>query len=183
MIRRKSIILLTIISSMFLIPIIPAESASNPNLFVSAENSHFDNHFSGSMVVEVVIRDSNLQDTDQGKGEPNVTLNGKSLRMIQSTDGNWYAYFANVDKAKVADSTQSATSGKGLDFGVFCSKDTSSSVFGISLSATSGFAVPRSDGLAGFTNGITSFNQCTGAPTSSSNLNNVVRNAQSINTN
>ncbi|MGI0058071.1 MAG: peptidase, partial [Nitrosarchaeum sp.] len=119
--HRKFIVFLTIISSTFLIPIIQAEAASNPNLFVSAENSQFGNHFSGSMVVEVVIRDSNLHDTDQGKGEPDVTLNGKSLRMVQSTDGNWYAYFANVDKAKIADSTQSATSGKGLDFGVFCS--------------------------------------------------------------
>ena len=183
MIRRICIILLGIFSFILLTPIMSVEATSNPNLFVSAENSQFNNHFSGSMVVEVVIRDPNLHDTDQGKGEPNVTLNGKSLRMVQATDGNWYAYFANVDKAKVADSTQSATSGKGLDFGVFCSKDTSSSVFGISLSTTSGFAVPRSDGLAGFTNGITSFNQCTGAPTISSNLNNVVRNAQSINTN
>ena len=183
MIRRICVILLGIFSFLLLTPIMSVEATSNPNLFVSAENSQFNNHFSGSMVVEVVIRDPNLHDTDQGKGEPNVTLNGKSLRMVQATDGNWYAYFANVDKAKVADSTQSATSGKGLDFGVFCSKDTSSSVFGISLSATSGFAVPRSDGLAGFTNGITSLNQCTGAPTSSSNLNNVVRNAQSINTN
>lgn len=183
MLRRKSIILLTIISSMFLIPIIQAEAASNPNLFVSAENSLFDNRFSGSMVVEVVIRDSNLQDTDEGKGEPDVTLNGKSLRMIQSTDGNWYAYFANVDKAKTADSTQSATSGKGLDFGVFCSRDTTSSVFGISLSETDGFAVPRNNGISGFTNGDASFNQCTGTPTSSTNLNNIVRNAKSINTN
>jgi len=168
---------------MFLIPIMQTEAASNPNLFVSAENSLFDNHFSGSMVVEVVIRDSNLQDTDEGKGEPDVTLNGKSLRMVQSTDGNWYAYFANVDKAKTADSTQSATSGKGLDFGVFCSRDTASSVFGISLSETDGFAVPRNNGISGFTNGDTSFNQCTGTPTSSTNLNNVVRNAKSINTN
>jgi hypothetical protein len=135
------------------------------------------------MVVEVIIRDQNLHDTDQGKGEPDVTLNGKSLRMIQATDGNWYAYFANVDKAKIADSTQSATSGKGLDFGVFCSRDTQSTVFGISLSETDGFAVPRNNGISGFTNGVTSFNQCTGTPTTSTNLNNVVRHAPSINTN
>jgi hypothetical protein len=182
MIRKKSMILLMIIFSVFLIPTVQAE-ATNPNLFVSAENSRFDNAFSGSMVIEVVIRDSNLQDTDEGKGEPDVTLNGKSLRMVQSTDGNWYAYFANVDKAKIADSTQSATSGKGLDFGVFCSRDTASSVFGISLSETDGFAVPRNNGLSGFTNGVASFNQCMGTPSSSTNLNNVVRNAKSINTN
>ncbi|GKS67169.1 hypothetical protein YTPLAS73_07160 [Nitrosarchaeum sp.] len=159
------------------------EATSNPNLFVSSENSQFNNRFSGSMVVEVVIRDPNLHDTDQGKGEPDVTLNGKSLRMVQATDGNWYAYFANVDKAKIADSTQSATSGKGLDFGVFCSRDTQSTVFGISLSETDGFAVPGNNGISGFTNGIASFSQCTGTLTSFTNFNNVVRNAQSINTN
>jgi len=183
MMSQKYVILLGIFSSMLLIPIISVEATSNPNLFVSAENSQFNNRFSGSMVVEVVIRDPNLHDTDQGKGEPDVTLNGKSLRMVQATDGNWYAYFANVDKAKIADSTQSASSGKGLDFGVFCSRDTASSVFGISLSETDGFAVPRNNGVTGFTNGLASFNQCTGTPTSSANLNNVVRNSQSINTN
>ncbi len=179
---RKYVILLGIFSFILLTPM-SVEAASNPNLFVSAENSQFNNRFSGSMVIEVVIRDPNLHDTDQGKGEPDVTLNGKSLRMVQATDGNWYAYFANVDKAKIADSTQSATSGKGLDFGVFCSRDTASSVFGISLSETDGFAVPRNNGLSGFTNGVSSFNQCTGTLTSSTNLNNVVRNPQSINTN
>ncbi len=183
MISRKYVILLGIFSSILLTPIISVEATHNPNLFVSAENSQFNNRFSGSMVVEVVIRDPNLHDTDQGKGEPDVTLNGKSLRMIQATDGNWYAYFANVDKAKIADATQSATSGKGLDFGVFCSRNTHSPVFGISLSETDGFAVPGNNGIYGFTNGIASFNQCTGTPTTSTNLNNVVRRAPSINTN
>ncbi|MCH8085321.1 MAG: peptidase [Thaumarchaeota archaeon] len=159
-----------------------AEASSNPNLFVSAENSQFDNYFSGSMVIEVVIRDSNLHDTGEGKGEPDVTLNGKSLRMVQATDGNWYAYFANVEKAKIADSTV-GLAGKGLDFGVFCSRDTSSSVFGITISETDGIAVPQSAGLGSFTNGDSSFSSCTGSPTGSTNLNNVVRKAKSINTN
>ncbi len=39
--------------------------------------------------------------------------------MVQATDGNWYAYFANVEKAKVADSTV-GKAGEGLDFGSFC---------------------------------------------------------------
>jgi hypothetical protein len=178
----KYFYLLVIFSIFSLIPVMNAEASSNPNLFVSAENSQFDNHFSGSMVIEVVIRDSNLHDTDEGKGEPDVTLNGKSLRMVQATDGNWYAYFANVEKAKIADSTV-GLAGKGLDFGVFCSRDTSSSVFGISISETDGVAVPQSAGLGSFTNGDSSFSSCTGSPTSSTNLNNVVRKAKSINTN
>ena len=183
MVTKKSIILLIFCLSAFLIPITHVDASSNPNLFVSAENSQFNNRFSGSMVVEVIIRDPNLRDTDQGKGEPDVTLNGKSLRMVQSTDGNWYAYFANVNKAKIADSTQSATSGKGLDFGVFCSRDTPSTVFGVSFSQTDGFSVPGNNGLSGFTNGATSFTQCNGPPTAPTILNNVVRHAQSINTN
>ena len=155
------------------------EASSNPNLFVSAENSQFENYFAGSMVIEVVIINPNLSDTDSGKGEPDVTINGKSLRMVQATDGNWYAYFANAEKAQEADSTV-GLSGTGLDFGVFCSRDTLTSVMGISLSETDGFAVPRS--ATGSTDGTSSFAACTGSP-SGMNLNNVVRNAKSINTN
>jgi hypothetical protein len=175
----KYFALVATFSILLIIPQIDAQASSNPNLFVSAENSQFQNSFSGSMVIEVVVIDPNLSDTDQGKGEPDVTINGKSLRMTQATDGSWYAYFANVDKAKQADSTV-GLAGEGLDFGVFCSRNTLSSVVGISLSETDGFAMPRS--AAGSTNGNTSFSDCTASPTGSV-LNNVVRNAKSINTN
>lgn len=175
--RMISLVFLSLLSLM-IIPIYDAY-ADNPNLFVSAENSKFSNHFSGSMVVEVVVRDSSIHDTDEGKGEPDVTLNGKTLRMVQATDGNWYAYFANVNKAKIADSTV-GMAGEGLDFGVFCGRDTTS--LGIDLSDTDGVAVPRSDGLIGFSDGTLSFSSCTGSPTGPV-LNNVVRKAKSINTN
>ena len=176
--------LFILLFSVIFIPIIQAEASNNSNLFVSAENSKFDNSFSGSMIVEVVIRDQNLQDTDEGKGEPDVTINGKTLRMIQATDGNWYAYFANVDRAKIADSTV-GLDGTGLDFGVFCSRDTDSSVFGISMSETDGFSVPSSIGITGFTNGDSSFSECTGSgnPSGLADLNNVVRKAKFLNTN
>ena len=173
---------LVIFSIFSLLPVIEAEASQNSNLFVSAENSQFDNHFTGSMIVEVVISDNNIRDTDEGKGEPDVTLNGKSLRMVQATDGNWYAYFANVEKAKIADSTV-GLDGTGLDFGVFCGRDTSESVFGISLSETDGFAVPSSSGLESFSNGETSFSSCTGSPTGIIDINNVVRKSKSINAN
>ncbi len=182
MLDKKYLYLLTIFSIILLIPVMTVEASSNPNLYVSAENSQFNNYFSGSMVIEVVVRDPNLSNLSEGIGEPDVTLNGKSLRMVQASDGSWYAYFANVDKAKAADSTV-GLAGEGLDFGVFCSKDTSSLVFGISLSETNGIAVPQSAGLLDFTNGNSSFSPCTGSPTGSTNLNNVVRNAKSINTN
>jgi len=156
------VILFSLIS---LIPILDVEAASNPNLFVSAETSQFNNRFSGSMVVEVVIRDNNIRDTDQGKGEPDVTLNGKSLRMVQATDGNWYAYFANIDKAKNADSTV-GLSGKGLDFGSICTTAQGTAAIGIDLSDADGVAYP--------------YDSCSGIP---NNSNNVVRKAKSINTN
>jgi hypothetical protein len=179
MLDVKYLSLFAIFSIISLIPIIDAEASSNPNLFVSAENSQFNNYFSGSMVIEVVVIDPNLSDTDEGKGEPDVTINGKSLRMVQATDGSWYAYFANVDKAQEADSTV-GKDGEGLDFGVFCSRDTSSSVIGISLSETDGFAIPRF--TSDSTDGTSTFTSCTGSP-SGANWNNVVRNAKSINTN
>jgi len=59
-----------------------ADASHNANLYVSAENSKFENLFSGSMVIEVVINDQNIRDTDKGKGEPDVTLNGKKVVCI-----------------------------------------------------------------------------------------------------
>lgn len=177
--NTKYLSLFAVFSIISIIPVIEVEASSNPNLFVSAENPQFDNHFSGSMVIEVVVIDPNLSDTGEGKGEPDVTINGKSLRMVQGTDGSWYAYFANVDKAKQADSTV-GKDGEGLDFGVFCGRDTPSSVIGISLSETDGFAVPRF--TSDSTNGNSPFTSCSGFP-SGMNWNNVVRNAKSINTN
>ncbi|WP_428326393.1 peptidase [Nitrosopumilus sp.] len=56
-------------------------------------------------------------------------------------------------------------------------------LFGISLSETDGFAIPRPDSVTGSTNGNSSFSECTSSPTNTSNHNNVVRNAKSINTN
>lgn len=177
---------LLIIPLLFLLTIIPSFGEStNANLYVSAENSKFNNHFSGSMVIEVVIDDPLISDTDEGKGEPDVTLNGKNLRMVQATDGKWYAYFANINAAKKADqiSLNGGVEGKGLDFGVFCGKDTDRSVFGIDISDSEGVSVPSSSGLTGFTNGDKPFTECTGSPMSSISFNNVVRNPKSINTN
>ena len=164
MLDIKYFSLLIIPLTILFTPVVDVAASSNPNLFVSAENSQFNNHFSGSMVIEVVIRDPNLHDTDEGKGEPDVTLNGKTLRMVQATDGNWYAYFANLEKAQLADATV-VLDGLGLDFGTFCDRD--NTIFGIDLSDTDGFFVPSSD--------------CTGVLIS--DMNNVVRKSKSINTN
>ncbi|MFZ0185140.1 MAG: hypothetical protein WAL88_09965, partial [Nitrosotalea sp.] len=56
--------------------------SDHPNLFVSAENSLFNNYFSGPMVVEVMVTEASNQ-LDQALGEPNVSVAGKRLRMVQ----------------------------------------------------------------------------------------------------
>jgi hypothetical protein len=73
--------------------------------------------------------------------------------------------------------------GQSLDFGVFCGSNTAPSVLGVSFSSTQGVAIPRDGGISGATNGDASFNACTGSPISSTNLNNVVREPKSVNTN
>src|SRR3989304_3434370 len=163
-----------------------AEATHNPHLFVSAENPIYDNHFAGSMVIEVVVSDPDYNDVGEAEGEPDVTLNGNDLRMVQATDGKWYAYFANINAAKRADQivldAGPGAVGKSLDFGVFCSSSTASSVLGVGFSDTEGVAVPALPILSDFTNGNAPFTACTASPVGG-NDNNVVRNPKSINTN
>ena len=163
MVHVKFFVLTLVFLTTLLFSTTDAEASTNPNLFVSAENSQFNNYFSGSMVVEVVVRDNNIRDTDEGKGEPDVTLNGKNLRMVQATDGNWYAYFANIDKAKSADSTV-GLAGKGLDFGSICTDAEGTAAIGVDLSDVDGVAYP--------------YDHCSGT---SNDSNNVVRKAKSPN--
>ena len=103
-IHRKltSIILATIMVAggvTFAIPgAIPeaAAQSSNANLYVSAENSAFDNVFSGLNIIEVVVRDSDrtIRSGPDIAAEPRVEVDGNQLRMVQGSDGNWYGYFA-----------------------------------------------------------------------------------------
>src|SRR5690348_8024196 len=116
-----------------------AQAATNANLFVSAENSQFNNYFAGPQVIQVVVADPDINRLDQAYGEPVVTVNGKRLRMAQGTDGNWYAYFADRNQAIAADKTSGAV-GKGLNFGQFCSSDSTVSP---SFTDTKGFTVAR----------------------------------------
>ena len=118
-----------------------AHAAANANLFVSAENSQFSNYMSGPQVIEVVVINSDINDTDQGEGEPIVTINGNTLRMVQATDGNWYGYFADDTQARIADSTTDFV-GSGLDFGTICTSDTTYLGGPNFVSETVGVAVP-----------------------------------------
>ena len=130
-----------------------AEASHNANLFVSAENPLFTNTFGGPMVVEVVVNDPSISDTDQSKGAPDVTVNGKRVRMVQATDGLWYAYVADRLQAQTADQIQNpfvagttADAGEGLDFGVFCGTGT---IIGtLSFTETVGITLPSLTGTA-----------------------------------
>jgi hypothetical protein len=132
--------------------------SSNANLFVSAENSAFQNYFAGPQVIQVIVIDPDINRLDEAYGEPVVTVNGKRLRVAQATDGNWYGYFADMKQAQYADATQLSNSGKGLDFGQFCSAS-SASVTGVDFSDTKGIAVARH--FSGASNGTQSLGSCT----------------------
>ena len=134
----------------FAIPGMEPAFAANANLFVSAENSQFDNYMSGPQVIEVVVIDSDIDDTDEAKGEPDVTINGNILRMVQAVDGNWYGYFADQTQASIADFVAiggASIGGQGLDFGTFCptteaTKAATAVVVGVDVSDTVGIALP-----------------------------------------
>ena len=165
----------------FAVPGMEPAFAANANLFVSAENSQFDNYMSGPQVIEVVIIDGDINDTDQAKGEPDVTVNGKILRMAQAVDGNWYGYFADVGQAQIADST-ATTPGSGLDFGNLCSAGSSTTAVGIDLGDTVGFAsgtVAGGDVIGSSSGGILA----TACTAGGAGTNNVVREAKELNAN
>jgi len=151
---------------------------SNSNLYVSAENTIFENYFAGPMVIEVVIDDSNISSLTGSVQEPTVTIDDKKLNMVQSDDGKWYGYFADKTQAQKADSLVGLP-GYGLDFGEMCSN--ASSITGLSLLETSGFTIPRDISLS--SNGQEALVTCTGDVSSSDQLiNNVVREAPALNT-
>ncbi|WP_148703876.1 hypothetical protein [Nitrosopumilus piranensis] len=155
--------------------------AQTTNLYVSANNPQSQNRISGPQVIEVVIRDQNIGDTGKAIGEPDVTVNGKNLRMVQAVDGNWYGYFADRAQAQIADSTVGLT-GKGLDFGTLCTP--SSSVLGFSVTETVGIAIPVSGTGIGGENGSTPkeiSQDCSLSSPYTKNSINVVRQAKTIN--
>jgi len=136
----------------------------SPNLFVSAENPALSNFFGGPQVVEVVIDDFDISETNEGKAEPDVTVNDKTLRMVQGIDGKWYGFFADRNNALLADSAV-AIEGTGLDFGVFCSNVNGFSVLGVDVSDTVGFSIQDPDLVTnevnGNPNGTPLTNDCT----------------------
>jgi len=54
-----------------------------------------------------------------------------------------YAYFADSKQAQIADSTQQENSGKGLDFGEFCSPSSAVNATGVDFTETKGISIAR----------------------------------------
>jgi subtilisin family serine protease len=121
-------------------------------------NGTISDMITGSEVVKVVVKDSDISNTTEAKGEPDVTVNGKIIRMIQGIDGYWYGYFADHDSALIADS-QVTTNGTGNDFGVFCGPGSNSNnligegVSIVSISDSLGISIEDPDDVTGETNG------------------------------
>ena len=128
-----------------------AAQSSNANLIVSAENSVFENYFAGAQVIEVIVNDDDIKDTNEAKGEPDVTVNGADLRMVQAVDGLWYGYFASRTHVNTADQTVPVgNAGSGLDFGIYCddTADDSGEVrasLGVSVSDATGYTLDAAD--------------------------------------
>ena len=77
--------------------------------------------FGGAMVLEIIIKDNNIGATDTAQGEPDVSFDGNDLRMIQGSDGYWYAYVAHAGNVEKLEADMTRLDGKGLDFGEECS--------------------------------------------------------------
>jgi len=93
---------------------VPEVYAANESLFVSAENSTYNNTFGGPQVLEVVVSNSDINRLDQVYGSPDVTVNGKDVVMAQGSDGSWYAYIADETYADLA------AADSNFDFGLKC---------------------------------------------------------------
>ena len=117
-------------------PVFAEVSTSNPHLYVSAEGQDPDNAFAEGNIIEVIIRDDTIGDTDEGEAEPEVTINGADLRMLQTANGYWTAYFAEEDALAGIEDEGS------LDYGVYCSETAASSVTGLELSDGNGIYLP-----------------------------------------
>ena len=120
-------------------PVFAEVSTSNPHLYVSAEGQDPDNMFAEGNIIEVIIRDDTIGDTDEGEAEPEVTVNGADLRMLQTANGYWTAYFAEVDALAGID---------GLDYGVYCGENDAKTVSTLELSDSNGAYFPPGSNCA-----------------------------------
>ena len=110
---------------------LPSAFAATENLYVSADNNLFGKSFNGPMVIEIVVNDNDIDDLTNS-AEPDVTVNGGNLKMVQAGDGNWYAYIA--DYIVLRDRVNNPVTGVSIiDYGTNTTVPTSSGSTGIDL--------------------------------------------------
>ena len=83
----------------------PDVYAVNANLLVSAENTG--GNVAGPQVIEILVIDDDLANT----ALPDITVNGDTVIMTATNDGNWYAYIADNDAI-----TELGTGNPGVNF-------------------------------------------------------------------
>ena len=105
--------------------------------------------------------------------------------MAQATDGNWYGYFADLTQAQLADSVQAAIgkggNGTGLDFGMFCTSASATTLIGPSFTTAQAVALPRPTQTTEGSQGTISPAACAGKTTGGTLLNGVVRENKTLN--
>ena len=90
----------------------PEAYAANANLLVSAENTG--GYVDGAQVIEILVIDEDLAST----ALPDITVNGDSVIMTATADGNWYAYIADdASVAAISGDDTAQVANPGLDFG------------------------------------------------------------------
>ena len=107
------------------VPSMVPEAAAAGQLYVSAENAQFENNFGGAQIVEIIVKDPNRLKTNERVSEPTVLVDNTRVRMVQGSDGYWYAYIGDKTKVLAFDSyADGATvvgtheeSNRTLDFG------------------------------------------------------------------
>ena len=86
---------------------LPTAVAQTGTLSVSATAAP-DNSFGGPQVIEIVIDDPSINAVDSKQTQPDVTIDGNKVVMVQADTGKWYAYVAST--AILADADNAAAS-------------------------------------------------------------------------
>ena len=87
---------------------LPTAVAQTGTLSVSATAAP-DNSFGGPQVIEIVIDDPSINAVDSKQTQPDVTIDGNKVVMVQADTGKWYAYVAST--AILADADDAASNG------------------------------------------------------------------------
>ncbi len=91
------------------------DAQASQKLFVSTTT------LQGGAILEIKVSDPSLSALDQTMSPPVVSVNGNQHpRMVQSVDGNWYAYVADLSNVDDLE----GVSGIGWDYGSSTCKDT-----------------------------------------------------------